>query len=120
MASGLAVRYRLALTETTDTGPDTADADDLQRYVKEYTSEMCMVEVRLAAAIAAALPKPRIKVEPGVVLWRTDPSDRFFVYQWGRVNRVVAAYGDGRGFDVPKDGLDPDEWTVLLDAEEPA
>lgn len=102
----------------------TADEDDLRLFAQMPSVQRGGANgiVRSAAeAIAAALPKPRIVVRPGMVLRRNSDGSRWFVrFGYGKPDGgLVLAPTHIWLVSVPprSDGLDPDEWTVILDAE---
>ena len=113
------IRYRITLTETTDTGPGTVDDVDL-RWAAEQCNEDCYLPASLAKAIAAALPKPRIQVRPGMVLRHKSDDTRWFVGQWGSKYDLVSPRSNGSLTPAGVRDLDPVEWEVLLDAEDGA
>lgn len=114
-------RYRITLTPTDDTGPGTADEADLREVACCFCADIGPVGV-LACAIAAALPKPRIQVRPGMVLRRRSDGLRFMCI--GDVvcgsDGTYAREGHPAKVVSVRDSLDPAEWTVLLDAEDGA
>lgn len=120
----------------------TADEDDLRDKVQAIRDAVDWIERRLddtdwsedthakacahivrlvvvADAIAAALPKPRITVKPGMVL-RHKSSGKRFAYRSPDGGWMLALGEGWSEFRPPAHGLDPDEWEVLLDAEDGA
>lgn len=99
----------------------TADENDLRTFAKDIAESFFGAQ-RIAAAIAAALPKPRIVVRPGMVLRHKSDGERAVVLEnaagapivrairWAAKDPHVESYA----------GLDPDEWEILLDAEDPS
>lgn len=95
----------------------TADEDDLRGLVADHAALQSGRARRLADAIAAALPKPRIVVKPGMVLRHKSDGERAVVLEnaagapivrairWAAKDPHVESYA----------GLDPDEWEVILD-----
>lgn len=98
----------------------TADENDLRTFAKDIAESFFGAQ-RIAAAIAAALPKPRIVVRPGMVLRRRSDGVRWFICADGIATdlRMQAPHPTTNRY-VPEDGLNPDEWEVLLDAEDPS
>lgn len=112
------IRYRITLTPTDDTGPDTVRDDILRRFLGHYEKlNIDSLSCAVAGPLAAALPKPRIQVRPEVVFRRRDGKRAIGFRRDG--GQPMLRFGNGEGWSVV-DGLDPDEWTVLLDAEDPS
>ena len=69
---------------------------------------------RVSEAIAAALPKPRIQVKPGMVLRRRGSDVRWVGVQAG--TRVHLFSCDGLGEERSGE-VNPDFWEVILDVD---
>lgn len=94
----------------------TADEDDLRTFVRRAPTE----HRRVVDAIAAALPKPSIVVRPGMVLRRNGDGSRWMAYLDREPKEHVRLCPTDIASRLlgPGNGLDPAEWTVILDAED--
>lgn len=101
-------RYRLALIETPDSGPDTVDADDLRHSVSATSGDQSLL--RVLETIAVVLPKPRIVVVPGLRYRYIMAGAIFFARDNGTLVAKAADYTD-----EPYDhrGLDPARWAAV-------
>ena len=102
----------------------TADEDDLRDAIKAHEQICCSgwAACPIAAAmsaIAAALPKPLVKVKPGMVLRSKDDGVRWFITG---SDLIMVAYNADctRTWQVPLVGVDGDRYEVLLDVEDDA
>lgn len=101
------------LCETADiTITITADEDDL-RYVASYGDPINQGHFgKVARAITAALPKPRIHPQPGDVLRRKSDGRTTGAFT-GQDGSLLLG-----GIPIPVDRtLDPDEWEIVTKAE---
>lgn len=91
----------------------TADEDALRSVAADLADRYSCHAGVVRDAIAAALPKPRIVVKPGMVLRRNSDGVRAFSYSDIKGGWLWLEHGG-----YLRDDVDLADWTVILDAED--
>lgn len=88
-----------------------------ERDLREFSSAPWFLESnqRVADAIAAALPKPRIKVKPGMVLRRRGSDVRWMAF--GHLGMRPELFSCDFDSVERHDEVNPDFWEVILDVD---